>query len=353
MSLTMPVRLVTLWLCLASVSWTQSGSLPSYYIYNLAGNGNFGSSDSPSPMFNHPEGISYDPSTHALFVADTSNNLVRRIEFQIGAQGPQNVIVTTVAGSGKSGVGQCKQPGDTKVSTSVPALSANIWGPKAVAADNQGNVYIADTQNDCVRQLSGSNVITYAGNGLEGASGDSYVAGDGGDPKLASLVPGPLAFYQKSNLLITDFIRVRLILNNIIQTVAGGGQATPSTTGPQSPVDVAIGQIFAIASDPNNNKIYVANDYQVFLISGGSMQFFTGGLSPLKVQNVPAGVSLRSPQAMAVDNQGNLLIADTQYHIILRVTPSGSIDAIAGINGNPEAAAIQRRCHRAWRLRQS
>ncbi len=332
----MSLKLIGLWISVLAISWGQqsSSSLPSYYIYNLAGNNEPGFSDSP-PLFSSPRGIGYDASSQSLYVADTLNNRIRKIQFQIGAQGPDGVTVTTVAGNGMSGPGSCKQPGATTESTTVSALSAYIFEPDAVVADGSGKVYIADTQNNCVRQLSGSNVITYAGDGLQGPSGESSVLGDGGPPLLATVIPGPLAFYEKTNLLITDFLRVRLIENNIITTIAGGGQQTPATSGSQSPVDVSFGQIFSIACDPNSNKIYVATDDAVYVINGQSMQFFVGGEFPMTVSNVPGGVSLRSPQAMAVDNQGNLLIADSMYNIILRVTPSGSIDAIAGINGHP------------------
>ncbi len=276
----MPVRLLAFLICVVPVC--QAQSLPSYYIYNLAGNGQIGNADGSTPTFNHPQGIWYDSASHALFVADTANNLVRRVQFQISQVGSlfvaSNVVATRVAGSGQPGVGMCKQPGDAKESTTVDALSANIWGPQAVASDSQGNVYISDTQNNCVRMLSGSNVITYAGNGIQGASG----SGDGGNPLQATIAPGPLAFYQQSNLLITDFLRVRLVDGGIIQTVAGGGQTIPSTTGSQSATGAALGDIFSIASTTTNNVpvIYVANASQVFKVNGGSLEVFPSGANP-------------------------------------------------------------------------
>src|SRR5580658_6038902 len=136
--------LAAVWVYLAAIAGAQSSALPSYNIYNLAGNGTAAFADSPGPMFYMPAGIGYDSSGQALYVADQANNRIRKIQFQIGPQGPQNVVVTTVAGTGQMGQG-C-QPGPTytfPAPASQPAVSATVTSPTSVAADHQGNIYIA------------------------------------------------------------------------------------------------------------------------------------------------------------------------------------------------------------------
>jgi RHS repeat-associated protein len=275
-------------------------------------------------MFYMPAGIGYDSSGQALYVADQANNRIRKIQFQIGSQGPQNVVVTTVAGTGQMGQG-C-QPGPTytfPAPASQPAVSATVTSPTSVAADHQGNIYIADTENDCVRQLSGSNLIRYAGTG-QGAS-----LGDGGDPKQAALVnPLYMAFYQGSNLLVSTGGTVRLVMGGVIQTVAGGGMANPDS-GQQAPTDVQLAAT-GIAVDPTSGNLYINSHNEILVVTGGTIQKFAGGGNDFFGQNIPAtSMGLSDVTALAVDTQGNLLIADACD--IRRVTPGGIADTIAGM----------------------
>ena len=90
-----------------------------------------------------PEGLALS-NDKQLYIADTGNNRIRRVDLETG-------VVTTVAGNG-----QADDSGDRG-----KAIQASLNGPMAVAVDGKGNLYIADTGNDCIRRVDAdSGIIT-------------------------------------------------------------------------------------------------------------------------------------------------------------------------------------------------
>lgn len=128
-----------------------------------------------------------------LYLADTQNNRIRRVDV--------NGIITTVAGNGVYGFS-----GDDG-----PATSASLRWPTDVAVGPDGNLYIADTFNHCVRKVDKDGTITtFAGQGtIQG------FAGDGGAPADAILFrPYGIAFDSAGNFYIADTHnhRIRVVL---------------------------------------------------------------------------------------------------------------------------------------------
>jgi sugar lactone lactonase YvrE len=127
-----------------------------------------------------------------LYIADTSNNRIRKID--------TNGIITTVAGNGLKGFG-----GD-----GGPATAAALNDPRDVAIDADGNLYIADTINNRIRKVDTNGIITtFAGQG-----GSGGFAGDGGAPLQARFTyPSGLAFDSQGSLYIADMgnNRIRVI----------------------------------------------------------------------------------------------------------------------------------------------
>src|SRR5689334_13736990 len=124
----------------------------------IAGNGIPGFSGDGGPassaQMSYVHGVAAD-NTGNVFIADTSNNRVRKVS----AAG----VITTVAGNG--GWGFSGNGGD--------ASSARLASPRGVAADASGNVFIADTGNNQIRKVSPAGVITaVVGSGSAGFSGD-------------------------------------------------------------------------------------------------------------------------------------------------------------------------------------
>ncbi|PYJ09310.1 MAG: hypothetical protein DME93_13110, partial [Verrucomicrobia bacterium] len=172
----------------------------------IAGTGTSGFSGDGGPAvsarLSYPGNLVVDGGGN-LYIADWGNDRIRKVN--------TDGIISTIAGNGKEGF-----EGD-----GGPATSASLNGPRGVAVDPAGNVYIADRGNSRIRKVDTVGLIsTIAGNGTSGFSGD------GGLATAASFDAWSLAVDVSGNLYITDprNHRVRKVNTaGIISTVAGDG----------------------------------------------------------------------------------------------------------------------------------
>jgi NHL repeat len=104
-----------------------------------------------------PSAVAYDANGN-LYVADAQNHVVREVM--------KSGQITTIAGIGVEGYG-----GDNG-----PATTAYLDTPTGVAVDGSGDVYIADSHNHRIREVSGGTITTIAGTGTPGYSGDGATA---------------------------------------------------------------------------------------------------------------------------------------------------------------------------------
>jgi uncharacterized protein (TIGR03437 family) len=284
---------------------------PAGVITTVAGNGliSFGGDGGPGPAasLDEPYGLAIDRQGN-LYIADRLNHRIRKVA--------PDGTVSIVAGNGK----------DTFAGDGGPAASASLKAPEGVAVDTAGNLYIADRDNYRIRKVSTNGIITtFAGNGTQGFSGD------GGPALSASLNrPADLAFDNEGNLYVadTDNQRIREITTDgIIRTVAGTGN--PNFTGDGG---LAISATFrnpsAIAIDPARN-IYIADADNnrlrridpagvITTIAGNDAYGLAGDGGP------PANALLFDPLGVAASTAGDIYIADTQNNrirAVLRVNP--------------------------------
>ncbi|MEV8553773.1 Teneurin-2 [Streptomyces glaucescens] len=183
-------------------------------ITTVAGTGDVGAQGDDGPavaaQLDRPYGLAMD-STGTLYFSDYNNHRVRRVT--------TDGRIRTVAGTGTAGFG-----GDQG-----PAHSAQLDGPREVAVDRAGNLYIADSENHRIRKVTADGQIrTVAGTGTAGFSGD-----DG--PAVAAELNCPygVAVGSTGNLYIadTDNHRVRQVTpDGRIRTVAGTGTPGFSAT---------------------------------------------------------------------------------------------------------------------------
>ncbi len=276
---------------------------------------------------NRPSGVALFGGN--LYIADTDNNVIREVNLTTG-------VITTVAGGGSptNGIGD-----------GGPATSASLSGPNSIAFDTAGDLFIADTFDDVIREVNhATGIITTVAGGGDPTSG----IGDGGPATSASLsFPNGVAVDTAGDLFIADTFdeRIREVnaTTQVITTVAGNGDADFSGDGGlataaalQEPDGVAVdslGNIFI--ADTFNNRIREVN-HTTGVITTVAGSGTTGSIGSFGGDGGPATSALLSlPFSLAVDSGGNLFIADTSNDRIREVTASnGVINTVAG-NGTP------------------
>ncbi len=291
-------------------------------ITTVAGNGQYGFVGDGSVPLNsqiaYPFGLAFDPAGR-LYVADASNHRVRRIDFSTP------VIVTVAGGNGALG-------------DNGAARDALLFTPVGAVLDGAGNFYFADAQHHRIRKITLSGVIsTVAGNGTGGFSGD------GGDARNAQLrTPQGLAIDPAGNLVIADTNnhRIRRVnASGIIQTIAGSGVRSFSGDGfaaVLATLNHPIGLAFDLQggfyiADTENNRIRRVT-------AVGQISTFAGTNTPevLGDNGLAAAAGLSSPFAVALDNAGNVYIADSFHNRVRKVAATGIITTVAG-----SGAAVQ------------
>ena len=261
-----------------------------------------------------PAGLTFDKKGN-LYIADRENHRVRKVDTR--------GTITTVAGNGTAGFG-----GD-----GGKASEAMLKHPSGVVVDDKGNIYISDRSNERVRVVNSRGVIsTYAGNGIDGAKGDSGPATKGQLSK-----PFGLALDKQGNLYIADrkSNRVRMVTaQGILHTVAGdGGFFFSGDNGPAyrasvaGPTGVAVGKDGTLyIADRNNNRIRAVDTQgMIRTVAGTGRQDYNGD------SEVARDTNLHLPFGLALDPDGNLLVIDRSHYRIRKVDPRrGSVKTVAG-----------------------
>jgi sugar lactone lactonase YvrE len=295
-----------------------SALAPPGTIYTYVGGGNGDGAQAESAIID-PRGITEVVGVDGvrdLYIADGKNNRVRRVDRATG-------VIETVAGNGTRGYG-----GD-----GGPAENAQLAFPLDVAATRDGVVYIADMSNNRIRKVGRDGKIsTVAGNGL------FTYGGDGGPAVSASIAsPYGVALDAGGNLYIADYNnnRIRKVSSGgIITTVAGngqwsyGGDGGPATSAAlRNPTDVAfdaLGNMY-IADSGNQRIRRVDTAGRITTVAGAGPGGFAGDGGPA------TQAWLYLPVQVAVDDTGNIFIADNRNHRVRWVqAATGRIFTLAG-----------------------
>jgi uncharacterized protein (TIGR03437 family) len=237
-------------------------------------------------------------------------------------------IITTVAGraSASGNAGCSSGPGD-----GCKATDANLLSPTGIALDAEGNLYIADNNDQRIRKVNTAGIIsTVAGTGTLGFSGD------GGAATSANLFSSwGVGLDGKGNFYIADRVnnRIRKVdAAGIITTVAGngtagfGGDGGPATSAslraPQAVLFDGAGNMYI--ADTNNFRVRKVNPVGIITTIAGY-----GGSSPLGDGGAATSAGV-GPASLALDAAGNMYIADTSNARIRKINTAGVMSTIAG-----------------------
>ena len=272
-----------------------------------------------------PQGVAIDPSTGDLYIADSTNNVIRMVAKITG-------IITTVAGNGLSGYN-----GDGMLAT-----SSRLSGPRDVAIDPfTGDLYIADTGNLIIRLVMKSTGIisTVAGSGLYGF--DSVDVGLATNTTLS--YPGAIAVDPSTgDLYISgmyrNVIRMAKKSTGIITTICGAGTQSASRGDGGLATLASLDNPKGIAIEAVTGNIYIADSgYNVIRMikkSTGIITTIAGtGQIGYSGDGGPAtSAMLLYPSDIAVDAiTGNVYICDTENNVIRMITKNtGIITTVAG-----------------------
>ncbi len=225
----------------------------------VAGNGTAGYAGdggaATTAELNDPTGIYVDNSGN-LFIADSKNAVIRKVN--------SSGIISTFAGDGTAG----------SAGNGGQAVAAELDKPFGVSEDSSGNVYIADYNAYCVRDVSATGVIsTYAG--TCGTSGNTV---EGRSPSSVLLEgPSQVVFDPSGNLYINDYAGEQI--DEVVGASTGIAPSTPTISN--LPTSAAVGASFTATVSTNSNG--------VTSVASNSTSVCTVGANGLTVTDVGAG----------------------------------------------------------------
>ena len=286
---------------------------PSRTVNTAAGTGSVGytgdTGQATAATLADPAAVAYDAHGN-LYLADANNHVIREIS--------TSGVITTIAGTGIEGYS-----GD-----GAAAISAQLDTPTGVAVDASGNVYIADSHNHRIREISNGTITTIAGTGTPGYSGDGAAA------TAAQLsLPSGVAVDATGNVYIADTNnhRIRKLSGGTITTLAGDGEefyagdgAAATAAALDSPTGVAVdagGNVYI--ADRLNQRIRQVSNGTITTLAGTGTPGFSGDGA------AATAATLSKPSGVSTDAAGNVYIADTDNQRIRQVG-NGAIATIEG-----------------------
>jgi len=259
-----------------------------------------------------PAGITLD-SAGNLYVADSAGNIIRRIT-------PAGVSSALAGTAGTAG------------STDGNGAAARFNQPGAITADRSGKLYVADTGNATIRQVTPEGVVTtFAGSASSRGSAD-------GPPGSATFnAPGGIAVDAAGNVYVADSINAtirRITPDGVTSTYAGSAGIRGDQDGVRSaarfnaPGGLAVdasGNIY-VADASSNTVRRITPDGTVTTLAG------TTGVSGA-ADGTAQEALFNQPGGLAVDAAGSVLVADTGNSTIRKITPAGRVTTLAGLGG--------------------
>jgi hypothetical protein len=311
----------------ASPSPSPSSSAPPLGLYSLTSVPY--TSTGPGGGLHGPQGVSV--RNGVVYVSNTGANVVAAVK-----NGQTTLVAGSLTGYGEHGDGG-------------PATSATLFHPAGTAEDAKGDLFIADTGDNVIREVTPDGIIhRFAGTGVA----DRALA-PGRATRSQLDHPQAVAVTPKGDVLIADTYNNRVLAvtpAGKIAVVAGNGRA--GYKGDNGPATLAeLNQPAGVATDAQGD-IYISDtannvirkiDAKTGIITTVAGNYATDkandGLGGYSGDGGPAtSAQLNGPQGIAVDSAGNLFIADTFNSAIRGVNPDGIITTVGEVGG-PDAVA--------------
>lgn len=299
-------------------SLVNAGGMPSVSVLaGAAGSAGTTNATGGDARFNTPSAIALD-SAGVRFVADTDNHTIRRIVANGG--------VNTLAGA--AGL-----PG----SSNGTGTAARFNAPAGIAVDAAKNVFVADTGNHAIRKITSAGVVTtLAGNpGIPGSA-------DGTGSAAGFRSPGQIAIAANGDLWVCDTgnhcIR-RVTQAGVVTTFAGSAGLAGATdaTGSAARFNSPKGAVF----DPAGN-LYIAdsgNHAIRRITSSGAVTTFAGTSgTPGSTDATGPAARFNQPGSITINSAGAFLVADTGNHTLRSITSGGAVTTVAGTADSPGSA---------------
>jgi sugar lactone lactonase YvrE len=309
---TVPSVLTSATLSVTSLARRES---PELVVSTFAGNSySYTDGIGTSAAFRDPYGIAVD-KWGSLYVTDYGNHRIRKIS--------SSALVSTIAGGG------------TAAYIDGFGTSARFNNPIGVAVDGSSNLYIADSNNHCIRKITPSRVVTtIAGSGT---TGQGSLLDETGTNARFNRPTGIAVDSFGTVAYIVDYgnnrVRKVILATGVVSTLTGNGAIgyldnSADTSKVVSPPGIVLdpaGNLFI--GDSYNNRIRKITPSGAISTYAGSTTF---GLND---NMYPEGANFFSPGGVALDSSGNLYVADAWNQRIRKISPEGAVVTIAG-SGN-------------------
>jgi serine/threonine protein kinase, bacterial len=223
-------------------------------------------------------------------------------------------VVTTLAGSIAAG------------SADGTGTAAAFRGPRGVAVDPSGNVYVVDSGNNMIRKITPAGVVTaFAGSTAAGS-------GDGTGNAASFSNPYGIAIDSTGNVYVTDYgnYNIRKITPTGVVTTLAGSTARGSTNG--TGTGASFSSSLGVAVDSNGN-VYVADTFNHMIrkiTAQGVVTTVAGSTTSGSADATGTAARFNRPSGIAVDTIGNFYVADSFNNMIRKMDAGGVVTTVAG-----------------------
>ena len=298
-------------------------------VTTLAGSGKpvFADGTGTGASFIQPAGVAVDAAGNVYVAEGGNSHRIRKIT--------PGGVVTTLAGNGLMQYGRGLLQDGT-------GTGASFAMPSSMAIDSSGNMFVADSMNNCIRKVTSQGVVTTLAGITRG-----FADGTGSNAQFH--YPTGVALDATGNIIVADYgnHRIRKVTpEGVVTTLAGDGwyvwshangrwlDGTGTSASFNCPSKVAIdssGNMFV--ADARNHRIRKITPGGIVTTLAGSG---VGGFS----DGTGESASFNQPQGVAVDSSGNVFVADLYNDRLRRITPAGAVTTLAGSGATALAGQV-------------